>query len=693
MSSLTLSALLTANVFAAGQPKTSWRYYRPGNTGIQGDTNEALWIGPDGDPWIGGYDPLAEEGGVAKFVQAQDRWFNVSNIDYQALGSANDTGHCRATDIEGDGLGNIWIGTYRGLLRMNLAQGPRSLVRYGNDNSPLPGGVTQDVSLAPDGTVWVSASSSVWGGGGLTRFDPVAKTWRNFPGHGGDKIAVQPKPGGGYFVWCSPVGYEVGNVDRWDSTSQTWTVFAPVAGNPSHIPAKDSVDAVGNLWIKRWVNNQLEERLQILKPDGTWTTPPLPPPNGPVSEAAVKPFGTLQCLIVDGFMHLQSFNGSTWTDLGPVPHSAFIDAIDRDAQGNVWLCGTGMGGALKRTASNGVWQRYRITNTSQFDLFNKDLSLDPFSQNVYVCANASSGVGGMARFDGIRWKTYVNDLGYGLSGPWPFGSPQSEALLVRPSNGKVVVNPLNDYSHEFDGTAWTAFSGGPDQVQNYTEDSTGRVWVANHYGGIGYFVNGAYTFVEAGAWFNKVVKDTVQPGAVWGVLGPELVRTDGVHRFSAPIDSVPGLTGLGAEFNSLVVDADGKAWAGTYSSATTSGNALVKVDPATGQKQAVFRYGVNWPFPGQYVQPLARTSDGRLWMAYGREFPFDDMGLLWWDGAKIGTFPAPPNGEWRFGGLPHYIITDLEVRPVAGGYELWMACFSRGIAVLKVQYPTPGSPK
>jgi len=69
------------------------------------------------------------------------------------------------------------------------------------------------------------------------------------------------------------------------------------------------------------------------------------------------------------------------------------------------------------------------------------------------------------------------------------------------------------------------------------------------------------------------------------------------------------------------------------------------------------------------------------------------MGLLWWDGTKIGTFPAPPNGEWRFGGLPHYIITDLEVRPVAGGYELWMACFSRGIAVLQVQYPTPGSPK
>jgi hypothetical protein len=83
----------------------SWRYYRPGNTGIQGDTNEALYIGADDDPWIGGYSPIAEEGGFAKFLYAQKSWDNVSNIDYPVIGSANDVGFCRVTDMVADGQG------------------------------------------------------------------------------------------------------------------------------------------------------------------------------------------------------------------------------------------------------------------------------------------------------------------------------------------------------------------------------------------------------------------------------------------------------------------------------------------------------------------------------------------------------------------------------------------------------------
>ena len=56
--------LFTATLaYAQDFRDVSWRYYRPGNTGIQGDYCEAIWIGPDNDPWIGGYDPGFEEGG------------------------------------------------------------------------------------------------------------------------------------------------------------------------------------------------------------------------------------------------------------------------------------------------------------------------------------------------------------------------------------------------------------------------------------------------------------------------------------------------------------------------------------------------------------------------------------------------------------------------------------------------------
>jgi Two component regulator propeller len=156
--SLGCTLLLGACTFSSGQglDTFSWRYYRPGNTGIQGDYNESIFIDADGDPWIGGYNPVAEEGGIAKFIQSQNRWINVSNVDYPLIGHANDVGVSRVSDMISDGAGNLWLGTWRGVLRMNLAAGPSSLVKYGPGNSGLPGGLTRDMALAPDGTIWVA---------------------------------------------------------------------------------------------------------------------------------------------------------------------------------------------------------------------------------------------------------------------------------------------------------------------------------------------------------------------------------------------------------------------------------------------------------------------------------------------------------------------------------------------------------
>jgi len=149
-----------------GPGKNSWRYYRPGNTGIQGDYCDALWIGADGDPWIGGYDPGFEEGGLAKFVQAENRWINVSNVDYREIGHPNQTGVTRVRDITPDAQGNLWMGTGRGVLRFNPIIGPKSLKRFDATNSQLPGGWMTNIEVTPDGKVWASGYATVWGGGG-----------------------------------------------------------------------------------------------------------------------------------------------------------------------------------------------------------------------------------------------------------------------------------------------------------------------------------------------------------------------------------------------------------------------------------------------------------------------------------------------------------------------------------------------
>jgi hypothetical protein len=81
---------------------------------------------------------------------------------------------------------------------------------------------------------------------------------------------------------------------------------------------------------------------------------------------------------------------------------------------------------------------------------------------------------------------------------------------------------------------------------------------------------------------------------------------------------------------------------------------------------------------------MAITPDGLLWMQYDSEYPSTDAGLCWFDGVNVGTFPSSPGGIPQYGGLPNSSIKDLEVKEIAGGYELWISCLGRGIAVLTI---------
>lgn len=682
ITTVALLALLSA-VPVDAQPAATWRYYRPGNTGIQGDFNECIWIAPDGDPWISGYDPIAEEGGIAKFVQEENRWLNVSNIDYPAFGSANDVGTSRVSDMVADGQGNLWLGSWRGLLRMNLAAGPASLFKFGPENSPLPGGRTVDLTLAPDGSIWVSATSVAWAGGGLTRYQPATNTWTHFDSRGGGPIAAQPKPGGGYYLWTSGEGSS--GMDRWDSTTEGWTHIPYIIGNPVSLMSKDSVDDAGNMWVVRLADDQGQLTLDCLRPDGSWITPSLPPQTtqlaGPF--AAIKPFASMQAYLIviapDLSYHLHLLAGGVWTDLGTVPHNAFIDDLEFAPDGTVWVCGSGQGGAIRRDPLTGAWQRFRVTNTSQFDLFNNDLTISKQTGDVYACANAGPGVGGMVRFDGLRW-TGFNQLTYGLGEPWPFPSDNSESIFVRPSLGHLVVNPMNGFTHELQGSTWTSIPGGLDQVSQYAEDSSGRLWATAHYGGLGYFSNGVYTHVSGGDWFGIVQPDPDRSATVWANMGGELLRTDGAYRFSRTMSDFSELSLNGGGFSGLAVDHHGVSWTGTTGQADGTGSALIRLDAVAGTYQ-LWEQESGWPFPALRVIPQTVTPDGRLWMLYESE---TESGLLWWNGTNMATFPAPPNGEWRWGGMPQAIVLDLEVKILPTGYELWMSCASRGIAVLTI---------
>lgn len=673
----TLLAVAAGATLAHAQ-SYSWRYFRPNNTGIQGDHNEALYVGADGDPWIGGYSPIWEEGGVAKFVQSENRWVNVSNVDWPAIGHPNDQGTVRVTDIVEDLTGKLWCATWRGAFRFDPEKGGDSLARFGPGNSSLQGGFTEDLERAPDGSILFSTYSSIWGNGGLARYQPATNTWSSLGLYGG-KIASQPKPGGGFYVWAS-VGGSFGGAARWDSTTGVWTSYPLTANNPKELVAKQSVDDVGNVWMLRMVDTW-DTVIDCLRPDGTWIHPPLPPfPSTPPYFATLHAYGNSQCLLVDGFGQLQRFDGSAWTNLGVVPISGFIDGFDVDAAGNVWLCG--IGGAAKRDALTGVWQRYRITNTGNCDSFNGDLAIDPVNGYVYATANAAAGVGGMTRFDGERWVSW-NQATYGLGFDWPFLNDNCQALAWRPSNGRIVASPADWLYgvHEWTGASFQQLPG-LDGATRMLEDTNARLWALGGTIGLGYFNGAGWTQVPGvGSGFGgSLHRDPNSPGTIWAGNDLEIMRTDGLTSSRWTIADFPGSA---QSFTGLAVAADGSAWTGTWQQFTSTGSTLIHFAP-NGTVLQTWKHDQGWPFPGEHVGPLGFTPDGRLWLLYSSEYPSTTMGLCWFDGTNVGTFPAPPNGVPQWGGLPHATINDFEVKPIAGGYELWMSFGSRGIASLTV---------
>jgi hypothetical protein len=339
-----------------------------------------------------------------------------------------------------------------------------------------------------------------------------------------------------------------------------------------------------------------------------------------------------------------------------------------DAAGNVWVSGNG--GAARRDAVTGVWQRYRISNTAQIDYWVRDLS---FAANgdVWVTGNAGPGIGGIGVFDGLRWYNF-NVLTYGLGGDWPFPCDNADAICYRSSTGHVAFNPYSNGIREWDGASFLTLETGS-VSDGLAEDSFGRLWTMGNYYSLRYHDGDGFTDVPIDGWGANVVPDPDRPGTVWACANFEVVRTDGDYRFSRETVDFPELNPMHDVLTTVAAAPNGIAWVGS-----TEG--LLRLDANTGTHE--WFHSSNSDMPGDQVTPLAVTSDGRIWFT---NFNSDgiEASLVWYDGTQFGTIT-------RAQGLPHAQIYDAETREIPGGYELWLSCASRGIAVLTVTADLPG---
>ena len=655
------------------QTSNSWRYYRPGNTGIQGDDATALWIDENGDPYIAANTGAWGEGGVAKFSQAENKWINYSNVDYPVMGSF-DNGDIHIFDIVEDYNHNLWMANFNGALRFDPQAGASSFQQFGPSNSQLLG-FTTDIDLAPDSTVWFNSD-------GLVRYNPSSNQWSRWSGSN-TRISVQPKPDGSYLVWSADTYY--GYVFKFNSATNQLTTSMPAAiGDIAGLPGKDCVDDAGNFWALRMAANGDWETLEYQRPDGVWIYPTPPYINVSFYIDAFKAFGTGKALLVTVTGETWMFDGTAWQNYGTWRNGDLNQSVDIDNQGNVWVCGRE--GAAKRDAVTGNWQRYRLTNTSQIDYFVQDLSLDN-AGNAWFTGNAGTGVGGFQKFDGTNW-TGFNEFTYGLGHPFPFQADNTQAIYSRPSSGNVVINPTFHGIHEWNGINYSPLEDLLSDSKGFTEDSQGRLWSLGEYFNLRYYdpVVPEWVTVPITGWGSKIITDPDLPGTIWALTDYEILRTDGNTSFSRSISDFPG---SGAWFTGLAVDHNGIVWTGTWTQFTSTGSTLIRLDANTGLYQT-WSHDEGWPFPGEHVTPLVITPDGKLWLTYGSEYPNLESGLCRFDGTNVELFPASPGGVPQWGGLPNSNVKDLKVREIPGGYELWMSCMGRGIAVLTCTDGTTG---
>ena len=663
---LLLNFLISFCLFSQ-TPEYSWRYYRPGNTGIQGDNATALWIDANGDPYIAANTGNWGEGGFARFSQSENQWINYSNVDYPILGSF-DNADVQILEIVEDYDNNLWMGNFNGALKFNPYEGISSVETFNAGNSGLLG-FTYDLDLAPDSSIWFIS-------GGLVQYQPRSKQWNYWEG-ANIRIAVQPKPDGSYLVWAADTYF--GYVFTYNSATDEYTNYLPDAiGDIAGLPGKDCVDDSGNLWALRMSFDGNWETLEYQRPDGTWVYPAPPYENVSFYIDAFKAYGNGKALLVTTTGETWQFDGIVWNNFGIWRPMEPTNSVDIDALGNVWVCGTG--GAAKRDVVTGNWQRYRITNTSQIDYFVRDLSLDS-DGNIWMTGNAGSGFGGFQMFDGTRW-TGFNEYTYGLGHPFPYQADNTDAIYARPSSGNVVFNPTFHGIHQWDGVNYISLEDIMTTSKGFTEDSQGRMWSLGEYFNLRYYDESIPEWVSvpiSGSGL-KIKPDPTLPGTIWASTDLEILRTDGINSLSLTTDNFPGSS---AWFTGLAIDNNGIMWTGTWGQFQSSGSTLIRYDPNTGL-YTTWSYDEGWPFPGEHVRPATLSPDGKLWMQYDSEYPSDDAGILSYDGVNIEVFPAPPGGIPQWGGLPNSSILDIKVRETIGGYELWMSCLGRGVAVLDV---------
>ena len=674
---LSAVAIVTTSVMAGGD-EIQWRQYRPTNTGVLGDYVQTILLDDSDQPWVAAFTPIREAGGMSHFNG--DTWTTVSSDDSSVIASP------RFYDMIRDGSGLMWIATPAGLLKFDPAVGPASLVRYDQSTAPIPTSSMRDLALAPDGSIWIALWHTPTGAGGLAKFQPATGAWQTWTSSTGlpwgaqwpgwnaiDNVAITNDLDGGYTVWFESNALGVATYKNgtfnWFGVPSDLILSQPANPVPFEIESNGPADSAGNIWL--YTTHGRARR----NPDGTYTLVGSGLPPGFISDvSAVYAMSGGRALAMSFHGDISIWDGG-WQYLGDWGNGNHSYAFAEESSGDAFWVG-GIGGAARY--ANGFFQRYRLTNTGMLSFFMDTIEFGPDGK-VFMNANAGPGVGGFDVFDGERW-TNVNDYNYGLGPEWGLPADNVSSLCMR-SNGLLAHAPGGQGIYEWNGSQHFQIVPQGYDLTEVVEDSLGRLWASGSTGG-GLIVTGTgpgATFVQIGAtvpliygWIEDIAVDPVNDGWVWLASTLALLHTNGAETEVFPREQF-GLTSA-VVIVSVAAHPDGTVWFGAAGSGDAAG--LHHLDPETGNF-TVYLPGAT-PLQSDDIQNIEFAPDGTVWVSsFDDTFPYPG-GLAHIDGSNWTVYSAGSSP------LLHNQIRAMKMRPVEGGYELWVGTASEGVNVLNV---------
>ena len=637
-------ALSAAGVALAQED--AWRVVNPSSTGVPGEAVGFARFAPDGRLWVSARWPFWGEGGIGIYDFATDSWETYANWSSPIPSQF-------VNDLAFDGP-VAWLATGGGLVRFDGAE----WTVYNAGNSPLLHGNVADVSIAPNGDVWVNNSGSQQADHAIFRFD--GETWTAFQVGAElpwdlpwDELSDVLVDADGH-AWVT--NSVLNGVAEYDGA--TWTLHG--AGTNRFGSMMEDLD--GNIWLVAGVGGGNA----FYKFDGsTFTT--FTPANTPFVNTTIVSMATDDdgAVLVGnwaGQVIRTTDGGASWSEFTTQNQQIYSIAPDPGSD-DVWVSTPG---AVRHIGSVGQWiEAFNSYNTGLPDYFIDDIIGATDGKVWFASAEA-----GLSSFDGTRWSNWGS---HNPNREWPVGA-DGAVSVYEDASGEVWFGS-NGVGRLDDGIVkvwdWTNSALPVDEVVGFATDPNGDLWIGTDYTAVFRFTGTdweSHMFAPFGWTANEVqAMASDLDGNLWVGTFTALHRFDGQSWTEFDYLDTPLFDASGA--TALAPALDGGLWVG-------SNNGLGYFDGATFTVYTIS----NSPLPANPVQGIAVRPDGLLAvssMKFGAQTPFPN-GVSVIDGDiddpaswTVHTYQNSP--------LPHYQLGEIAF-DTSG--DLWVSAISEGVAVL-----------